>query len=349
MNVTDRLREREGAWRELERLLALASTRRVRLTTADALRLAALHRAVCVDLALAFEHNLPRRTLEYLQSLATRSHGALYRSTGLDRRAWGKAVFVDAPRRLRSDLALRVSAAVFWGVFLITALLAAGREPFAPELLGRPMLEQLDQMYSHPLNGPDAALGRDDSLMAGFYIQHNTSIGLRCFAWGIVLGLGSLYELVHNAIILGTVFGYMARGPNAMRFYTFVTAHSSFELTAVVFSAAAGLRMGWGLIDTRGESRLRSLAREAANALPALGAAVVLFFLAAFVEGFVSASPIPYALKAGVALMSALLIVLYLMLGGRSRTVSDLPARADGADFPAIGARVSSPRGDLGR
>ncbi len=324
MNVTERLREREGAWRELERLLALAGTRRSRLASGDALRLAALHRAVCADLALAEEHNLPRLTLEYLQSLSGRSHAALYRSAGFDARAWGRALFVDAPARLRSDPALRIAAGVFWGIFLTTALLAAGRESFAPDVLGQRMLEQLDQMYSHPLNGPDVAMGRDDSLMAGFYIQHNTSIGLRCFAWGIVLGMGSLYELVHNAIVLGTVFGYMARGPNAERFYTFVTAHSSFELTAVVFSAAAGLRMGWGLIETRGESRPRSLAREARNALPALGAAVVLFFLAAFVEGFVSASPIPYGLKAGIALASALLIVLYLMLGGRSRTPIDV-------------------------
>ncbi len=321
MNVTERLREREGAWRELEHLLALTDQRRTRrLATAESLKLAALHRAVCVDLALAVEHNLPRRTLEYLQSLVTRSHGALYRSAGLDRRAWGHALFVDAPRRLRSDASLKIAAGVFWGVFLTTALLAAGRETFGPSVLGKPMLEQIDTMYSHPLNGPDAAMGRDDSFMAGFYIQHNTSIGLRCFAWGILLGLGSLYELVHNAIVLGTIFGYMARGPNAVRFYTFVTAHSSFELTAVVFSAAAGLRMGWGLIETQGESRPRSLAREAANALPALGAAVVLFFLAAFVEGFVSASSIPYPLKAAVAIASALLIVLYLMLGGRAPT-----------------------------
>lgn len=328
MNVTERLRNREEAWRELEGLLAVLGDRR-RLSTAHALRLAALHRAACVDLALAVEHNLPRRTLEYLQSLVVRSHGALYRSTRLDRRALGKALFVDAPRRLRSDAALKIAAGVFWGAFLTTALLAAGRETFAPDVLGRPMLETLDQMYSHPLNGPDAAMGRDDSLMAGFYIQHNTSIGLRCFAWGILVGVGSLYELVHNAIVLGTVFGYMARGPNAVRFYTFVTAHSSFELTAVVLSAAAGLRMGWGLIETQGESRFRSLAREAANALPALGAAVVLFFLAAFVEGFVSASSIPYAVKVGVALASALLIVVYLALGGRSQAPANPRAGAE--------------------
>src|ERR687884_380715 len=36
---------------------------------------------------------------------------------------------------------------------------------------------------------------RNDSIMAGFYIQHNTTIGLQCFAWGLFFGLGSLYGL----------------------------------------------------------------------------------------------------------------------------------------------------------
>ena len=76
--------------------------------------------------------------------------------------------------------------------------------------------------------------------MAGFYIQHNASIGLQCFAWGLFFGLGSLYELLSNGIILGTVFGHMARGPHAANFFTFVTAHGPFELTAIVFSGRPG-------------------------------------------------------------------------------------------------------------
>ena len=157
------------------------------------------------------------------------------------------------------------------------------------------------------------------TMMAGFYIQHNTSIGLQCFAWGILFGLGSLYQLFYNSLFIGTLFGYMATRPHAANFFTFVTAHSSFELTAVIVSAAAGLRLGWGLIDTQGQSRVSSLRREASNALPAVGAAVVLFVLAAIVEGYISASSAPYWSKAGVAVMSAAVIIAYLTLGGRGK------------------------------
>jgi uncharacterized membrane protein SpoIIM required for sporulation len=155
-------------------------------------------------------------------------------------------------------------------------------------------------------------------MMAGFYIQHNASIGLSCFVWGIVFGLGSLYQLIYNALIIGTLFGHMLAQPEGWNFFNFVTAHTSFELTAIVVSGAAGLRLGWGLIDTQGQSRLASLRREAASALPAAGAAVVLFVLAAIVEGYVSASALPYWAKAAVAVVSAAIIVLYLALGGRA-------------------------------
>ena len=114
----------------------------------------------------------------------------------------------------------------------------------------------------------------------------------------------------------------MAFSDSLARSYTngTVTAHSSFELTAIVVSAAAGLRLGWGLIDTQGQSRLSSLRREAAGSLPAVGAAVVLFVCAAIVEGYISASSAPYWAKAAVAIMSAAVIIAYLTLGGRAKT-----------------------------
>jgi uncharacterized membrane protein SpoIIM required for sporulation len=173
-------------------------------------------------------------------------------------------------------------------------------------------------MYAEPVTAQrHDGQKRNDTMMAGFYIQHNTSIGLRCFAWGILLGLGSLYQLFWNALIFGTLFGYMATRPHGANFFEFVTAHSAFELTAIIVASAAGLRLGWGLVDTRGQSRIASLRREAANALPAVGVAVVLFVLAALVEGFVSASALPYWAKAAVAILSASSIIAYLALGGR--------------------------------
>jgi uncharacterized membrane protein SpoIIM required for sporulation len=317
--------QRESSWRELELLVdRFAQGQFARLTPREVLRLGQLYRGVCSDLMLAECHDLPQDTVAYLHGLVGRAHNAVYQARGFRFRDWGRILFDSAPRQLRSDPALRLSAAVFVVSFLIYGLLAAAQPDYARRIVGDQTLEQVDQMYSRPIGSPTGdGLSRDDTTMAGFYIHNNTSIGLQCFAWGIVFGIGSLVQLLYNGRILGGIFGHMAVSPHAANFFTFVTAHSTFELTALVFAGAAGLRMGWGLIDTKGQTRMSSLRREAKNALSALSAAVILFVLAAFIEGFVSASALPYMVKAGIAILSAVMLLTYLTLGGRSRPSSE--------------------------
>lgn len=315
MRVADRLAQREPAWKELDRLVDRFSRFRLgRVSDVDVLRLGELYREACADLMLAEAYDLPRETVDFLHSLVGRAHSAVYRDSGFRLRDLVHVMFQEAPARLRRDPAIRISAAVFYGTFLICALMACGRPEFAKTVVGDAFLENMDQLYSG-----DVGFERNDAEMAGRYILNNTSIGLQCFAWGIVFGLGSLYHLLFNAILLGTLFGHMATGPNAVRFYTFVTGHSAFELTAIVVSAAAGLRLGWGLIDTKGKTRMASLRAGARESLPAVGFAVVLFFLAALVEGFISASKLPYAWKFAVFCLSSLAIAAYLGLGGREK------------------------------
>jgi uncharacterized membrane protein SpoIIM required for sporulation len=338
MKVAERLQQRESGWQELDSLIERVSHKgRRRPAVQDVLRMGALYRSACADLMLADDHDLPRETVSYLHALVGRGHNLIYSATGFNFRDWGRAIFQTAPARLRSDPCLRIAALVFWGAFLMSALLAAGRDGFAASVVTEPGLEQMDQMYAEPVNAPQRDdMERSDTMMAGFYIWHNAGIGLRCFAWGIVFGLGSLKELLFEGIVLGTVFGHMATTAHAANFFTFVTAHSSFELTAIVLSGAAGLRMGWGLIDTQGQSRLASLRCQATRALPAVGVAVVLFVLAALVEGYVSASTLPYWSKAAVALLSAFAIIAYLMLGGSRRDLGEDQGPRFAADTEAL-------------
>lgn len=317
MRVAERLAKREATWRELDALVLELEDRKWQASSAhEAIRLGELYRSVCSDLMLAESYDLPAETVSYLHSLVGRGHNAVYRVKGFKLKDLAEAILVEAPRRLRSDTALRLSALIFYGLFILFALLAAGRPGFATKVAGEAQLETMEEMYSQPFESRSAD-ARSDSIMAGFYVNHNTTLGLRCFAWGLFLGIGSVLMMATNAIQLGTVFGHMLTVPQAGNFYTFVTAHAPFELTAIVFAGAAGMRLGWGLVDTKGQTRLGSLKREAHAAMPTVGASVTLFFAAAFIEGFISASPLSYAFKVGVAVTSALTLVAYLALAGR--------------------------------
>jgi len=348
MRVADRLAQREATWLELDALLLRLGGGRpgrrrgrklkpaevvfldegdlipesrpdrrtmTRAGVEEVVRLGELYRAACADLMLAEAHDLPRDTVAYLHDLVARAHNVVYRGRGFHFRRWAGELLATVPRRLRADPMLRFAALAFYGSFLAFALVGAARPELAARVAGAlgTDLDSFEQMYAAP---PGSAV-RDDAEMAGFYVQHNAGIGLQCFAWGLALGVMTLYLLAFNGMSIGLVFGHMARTPQAGNFYTFVTAHAPFELTAIVFAGAAGLRLGYSLIETHGRARMESLRQEAVRTLPTIGASVFLFVLAAMLEGFVSASRLPYFVKAGIALVCAGILVAYLAIGGR--------------------------------
>jgi uncharacterized membrane protein SpoIIM required for sporulation len=133
-----------------------------------------------------------------------------------------------------------------------------------------------------------------------------------------------LYETLSNALILGAAFGHMAR-PDIVQgknFFEFVTAHGPFELTAIVLAAGAGLRLGVGWLKTNGLTRRASLLRAAETAMPLMGISMLLFFFAALIEGLLSPTTAPYAVKAGVAVLSSGMLMFYFVVLGFPRRVS---------------------------
>jgi len=323
MKVSDLLESRRENWRELERMcMAMGGRSRRRFPAQAAARFAALYRAACADLALAYSYQLPPGTIHYLHRLVGRAHNQLYRSRTFDFATWFRELMVRVPRRLFTDNCLRLAFVLFWGVFVLSMIMTRSWPGFADEVIGQEWMQTLERDFSQITFGRSADA---NYLMAGFYIQHNAGIGLRCFAFGLLLGIGGLYMTVYNAAFLGAVFGYMTTVPLLARnnFFEFITAHGPFELTAIVLSAAAGMRMGFALIDTGGFTRIASLRQAALRAVPVMSAAVVMFLLAAMIEGFLSPSAAPYAVKAGVAVLSTGMLMFYFVILGYSHREID--------------------------
>lgn len=317
MKVSDLLDSRRADWQELEVLCArLEGSTRKTLDAPTVARFASLYRAACGDLALADAYQLPPQAIEYLHLLVGRAHNQLYRSRTFTIATWSRQLLLDVPRRLFNDNCLRLAFCIFWGTFLLAAAMAYTSPDFAEEVLGKDLILSLESNYSEPNQGVDSALF---GLGAGFYVFHNVGIGFRCFAFGLLFGVGGLYMTTYNAALLGAMFGHMATVDQRDNFFHFVTAHGPFELTAIVLMAAAGMRLGFSLVDTKGLKRLDSLRRSTAVAMPTLMAAMVMFVLAAMLETFLSPSSAPYAVKALVAVLSAGMLMVYFVVLGYPR------------------------------
>jgi uncharacterized membrane protein SpoIIM required for sporulation len=325
VNVAKLLEERRRQWSELEQLCGDLEVRGKAAFggAASISRFATLYRAACADLALAASYQLPPTTVEYLHRLVGRAHNQLYRSSSDRLDSWWRIVMHEAPRAIFADGCVRIAALVFFGLFTLS-MVAASNEAvfpgFAESVLGSMQMQQLEEMYEQPL----AASTDHYVAMSAFYIKHNTSIGLQCFAWGVLL-IPCLVMVSFNAVVLGASFGFMAR-PDTVggdHFFEFVTAHGPFELTAIALSAAAGLRLGIGFFATGGLRRSDALRQSAVRSLPIITAAVVLFVLAAFTEGFISPSPLPYVFKAAWAVLSSGLMMFYFVVLGFPRGGTD--------------------------
>ncbi len=334
MNVAAFLEKRRVQWAELENLCDAMETRGRtdkaggvgHRGAAGVSRFSALYRAACADLALADAYQLPPGTVTYLHRLVARAHNQLYRANKFEPNRWTDVVFHEAPQQIFADPCVRIATIIFFGLFALSMYLGANEQlypGFAESVVGAAQLEAIEDMYEQPLEG-----SLDHYVpMAGFYIMHNTGIGLQCFGYGILI-IPCLFNLAYNAVALGTMFGFMARedvtgGDN---FFHFVTAHGPFELTAIALAAAAGLRLGVGLFSTGGLTRVDSLRESAMRAVPVMAASAVLFAMAAFTEGFLSPSPAPYLVKAMWAILSSGMISFYFVVLGFPRHELALPA-----------------------
>ncbi|MDG1874642.1 MAG: stage II sporulation protein M [Mariniblastus sp.] len=318
MKVAELIEKRQPLWGELEALCANMG-RKPSLKTAA--RFSTLYRAACADLMLAESYQLPPNTVDYLHRLVAKAHNQLYRSQAFRWQDWAEKIFVDTPRLIFNDPCVHIAAVVFWGLFLLAAFLAYENRAwpgFAENVLGEESLENFKDMYA----GFDGRSGVGGSISAtGFYVSHNAGIGLQCFVT-MLLVIPGLVTLSYNAVNLGAVFGFMFRpelGESSVNFQNFVTAHGPFELTAIILSAGAGLKIGLGWLMTGGLSRSDSLLKTAREALPIAMCAVVLFILAALIEGFISPTStgfMPWWVKGVVAVGSSCGLMIYFVVLG---------------------------------
>jgi uncharacterized membrane protein SpoIIM required for sporulation len=287
MTPRELLEKRQPNWNELDGLCSRVASRggRRNMTGADVSRFATLYRAACADLALAEAYHLPSSVVDKLQQLVARAHGVLYQG----KRGRLEEAFWAIPRAVATDPYVHTAYAIFWVLFVVFCLLVQSDsvDGLAEMVVGSQNLKNAEESFS---GGVERTWG-GNLTMAGFYVWNNTGIGLMCFALGVWV-VPCLAVLASNAISIGVTFGYMMRdqtGAASDNFQEFVMSHGPFELTAIVLSAGAGLRIGMSWIDTKGLSRTSALLRGAQKSLPVLMLAVLLFFGAAAIEGLLSA------------------------------------------------------------
>ena len=291
-------------------------------------RFAADYRGLCQHLALAQSRGYSSLLVEHLQQLAMRGHQQFYRHRSpLGGQLLG-FILAGFPRLVRAEWRFVLAAGLlFFGSLLLMGMLVYHFPDLVYGVMGPEQVADMEKMYD-----PDARrVGRfserdsgDDWLMFGYYIMNNIGIAFQTFASGLLFGLGSLFFLLFNGLMIGAVAGHLTQVGYGETFWSFVIGHGAFELTAIALAGAAGLKLGWALLVPGRLTRAEALRLAAGSSVRLVGGVIVFLLLAAFVEGYWSsmslASPL---IKYAVGGMLWLLVLAYLLLAGRGAHAPD--------------------------
>ncbi|MNK22215.1 hypothetical protein D3C87_404890 [compost metagenome] len=145
---------------------------------------------------------------------------------------------------------------------------------------------------------------------------NNLYVGILCFIYGIFAGMGTLYMLLQNCIMLGSfqyffyekgVFWESVRG---------IWIHGAMEIFAIVIEAAAGFVLGASILFPKTYSRMASLKMGFKDGLKIVLSTMPFTFAAGMLEGFVTRySPdMPRILNIFIILFTLSVISFYFLV-----------------------------------
>jgi uncharacterized membrane protein SpoIIM required for sporulation len=315
MNVPRFVAEHGPAWDRLEELIGVARGRPERLGAEGVRELGRRYRSVVADLARARQAIPGDPVTRRLERLAVQ----------------GRQLVYDAERSQRHGV-LMFFATTYWQLIrsrpipllvavaflVVPAVLAAIWSYLSPaEAVGLVPAEFRSVLNPGPEGTAGGMSAGDQTAFSAFLMTHNIQVSLVAFSLGIFWCLGTIYVLGTNGLLLGAIGGLLFQAGDGAFFVELVAAHGVLELTAVVVASAAGLRMGWALVDPGLRRRQDALVAEAKSAVLIVVGTMPWFVVAGLIEAFVSRNGFEATPMAVVGLVVGGAWWLLLMVRGR--------------------------------
>ncbi|QEY14145.1 stage II sporulation protein M [Cellvibrio sp. KY-YJ-3] len=316
-------------WELLEQqIIALESPNR-QLSGGELASFASRYRRLCHLHALATDRHYSSHLVDKLGDLVVRGHQQLYRRKQPFMQQMISFVVAGFPRLVRAQQSyIWWATALLYVPGLIIYLAILWQPDLVYTITPPAQVSSFEEMYDPQNRTLGSARESDTNVqMFGFYIRNNIGVSFRTFASGILFGVGSIFFLVYNGLLMGAVAGHLTNAEFTQTFFTFVVGHGSFELTAICISGAAGLKLGYALLAPGNLTRTESLKRASKIAIQLIYGVIIMLVIAAFIEAFWSSNNIllPWQ-KYLVGGFLWTLVISYFVFSGRG-----LDTRAEGS------------------
>lgn len=251
----------------------------------------------------------------YLNGLASQAHRQIYKTKRESKNrivSFWKTEFPTMFYHHRRELLIAFLVFAFFTA--VGAFSSANEGDFVRSILGDGYVNMtLDNIENDDPMAVYKEMG-EVNMFLGITIN-NITVALYAFSFGILLGIGTLYIMLRNGIMLGSFqYFFFDKGLGWESVRT-IWIHGTIEISVIIIAGCAGLVLANGMLFPGTYTRLESFRRGAVNGLKIMLSTVPFFIIAGFLEGFVTRyTEMPDWLAIFIILGSLALIIFYYII-----------------------------------
>lgn len=285
--------EQRRRWEELTGLLDRVDRKGVESLAVEELkRVCQLYRHATMDLSRAKTDGDDPELLHYLNFLAARAHGCVYRTRRVDVRPVFEFVSRGFPTLVRAHARPVLAASAAFLLTSLASFLAVVRQPdLAYSLFDERVVEYENvrlEKHQGEYRGNFTFDLSQSPLVAVAIIGNNIKVSVFAFCLGALLCLPGILLLAMNGRMLGTLSGLVWNQGYFLDFYSLILTHGVLELTAICIAGGAGLMLGWSLIAPGQRTRRDALRHAARGAFGLLAGSILMLIVAGLLEAYVT-------------------------------------------------------------
>lgn len=301
------VKQNKSRWEEFEKVV-----NRQQVATPD--RLAELFIQVTDDLSFARTQYPESRTTKYLNALAGKVRLEIYKSKQESSRRFVTFWTEEVPDVMfASRKVLGYAFIIFAVTVAIGALSAHFDDSFVRLILGDDYVNMTLENIRKG-NPTDVYASKGPFLMFVMIAWNNIFVSFKVFVYGLFASVGTGLFLGYNGVMVGAFTAFFASEQQFVQAFPVIMLHGTIELTSIVIAAAAGFRLGNGLLFPGTYSRLVSFRMGAMDGLKIVMGLVPFFILAAFIESFITRYAfMHWAIKTLIIGASAFLMISYFI------------------------------------
>ncbi|MDO5607290.1 MAG: stage II sporulation protein M [Capnocytophaga sp.] len=272
--------------------------------------LSSMYISLVNDLSYSQTYYPKSNTTVYLNHLASQVFQKIYKTRRIERNRFLHFFKTEVPLLMYENRRYLYFAFGFFTLFILIGFISSFYDKeFAKVILGQ---GYVDMTIENIKNNNAVGVYQQDSEwgMSFAIIFNNIQVGAKLFIYGVFGGVGTLFILMYNAIMVGTFqyffheYGALAASARG------IWLHGTFEIFSMVVEAAAGLMLGASLLFPGTLTRFQSFKNGFKGAFKIFLSTLPFTIIAGVIEGYVTRHALVMPLAINLLLIFGSLFVI---------------------------------------